>query len=152
MIERAKLPPRAALLLGAAGLLPTVIALGVMLLARHPERELAFRAAGAYGASILSFLGGAWWGLAASRGHPRDLPFWLGLSVLPALAAWLVVTFLSPLSLAILSVLFLACLWVDRELGRRFVAPEWWLPLRLPLSLCMAGLHMIVAVVRIVRT
>jgi hypothetical protein len=152
MIDRAKLPPRAALVLGAAGLLPTVIALGVLVLARRQEQDLAFRAAGAYGAVILSFLGGAWWGLASSRGHPRDLPVWLGLAVLPALAGALVVAFLSPLSLAALSLLFLLCLWVDRELGRRLVAPDWWLPMRLPLSLCMAGLYMMIAVARIVRT
>ena len=152
MSERAELPPRAALILGAAGLLPSVAALGVLLMAGPEHRDLAFRAAGTYGAVILSFLGGAWWGIAAARGHPRDLPRWLGLSVLPALAAWPVLVFLSPLSLAALSVLFLATLAVDRALTRRFVAPEWWLPLRVPLSLCMAGLHMMIAVVRVVRS
>lgn len=149
---RAELPPRAALVLGAAGLLPSVIALGVLLLAGPAHRDLAFRAAGTYGAVILSFLGGAWWGIAARGGHPRDLPLWLGLSVLPALAAWPVLVFLSPLSLAVLSALFLATLAVDRVLTRRFVAPEWWLSLRVPLSLCMAGLHMMIAVVRVVRS
>lgn len=151
MIERAKLPPRPALVLGAAGLLPTLSALLVLLFAGRAHQDIAFRAAGAYGAIILSFLGGAWWGLAAARGHPRDLMLWLGLAVLPALAAWGVVYALSPLSLAVLSGLFLLCLWTDRELSRRYVAPEWWLPMRLPLSLCMAGLHMIIAVVRVVR-
>ena len=151
MIDRARLPPRAALVLGAAGLLPTLAALGVLLLARRPEQDLAFRAAAAYGAVILSFLGGAWWGLAASRGHPRDLGYWLGLAVLPALAGWGVVVVGSPLAVAVLSGLFLASLWVDRALGRRFVAPDWWFSMRLPLSLCMAGLYMIIAVVRVVR-
>ena len=151
MTDRVALPPRSALLLGAAGLLPTLAALGVLLLGSPLHGDLAFRAAGTYGAVILSFLGGAWWGIAAARGHPRDLPRWLGLAVLPALAAWPVLVFLSPLSLAALSVLFLATLPVDRALTRRFVAPDWWLPLRVPLSLCMAGLHMIVAVVRVVR-
>ncbi len=151
MIDRAKLPPRPALLLGAAGLLPPLVALGAMLLARRPEQDLAFRAAGAYGAVILSFLGGAWWGIAASRGHPRDLPYWLGLAVLPALAGFAIVVFLGPLSLMLLALLFLGCLWVDRELGRRFVAPTWWLPMRLPLSLCMAGIYVMIAVARVVR-
>jgi hypothetical protein len=152
MIDRANLPPRPALVLGAAGLLPTVAALLVMLFAGRAYQDIAFRAAGTYGAVILSFLGGAWWGLAAARGHKRDLMFWLGLAVLPALAAWGVVFALSPRSVAVLSGLFLLCLWTDRELTRRFVAPEWWLAMRLPLSLCMAGLHMIIAVVRFVRT
>lgn len=151
MTDRTALPPRPALMLGAAGLLPSIAALGVLLLAGPAHRDLAFRAAGTYGAVILGFLGGAWWGIAASRGHPRDLAAWLALAVLPALAAWPVLVFLSPLSLAALSVLFLASLAVDRELTRRFVAPDWWLPLRLPLSLCMAGLHMMIAVVQVVR-
>ena len=151
MFDPAKLPPRAALVLGAAGLLPTLAALGVMLIARGREHDIAFRAAVSYGAVILSFLGGAWWGLAAARGHPRDLAWWLGLAVLPALAAWGVVFLATPLAVAVLSGLFLATLWVDRELGRRFVAPDWWLAMRVPLSLCMAGLYMIIAVVRVVR-
>jgi len=151
MLDPSKLPPRAALVFGAAGLLPTVIALGVILFAIRPMQEIAFRAAGTYAACIISFLGGAWWGIAASRGHPRDLGYWLGLSVLPALAAWAAVFALSPLSVALMAGIFLACLWVDRELGRRFVAPVWWLSLRLPLSLCMAGLHMLIAVVVVVK-
>ena len=151
MSDRPKLPPRAALVLGAAGLLPTVIALGAIFLAPRPMQELAFRAAGAYGACILSFLGGAWWGIAAARGHPRDLPYWLALSVLPALAAWLAVFFLSPLSVAAMGGMFLACLWVDLQLVKRFVAPDWWLSLRLPLSLCMAGLHLFIGVVMAVK-
>ncbi len=152
MLDRAKLPPRPALVLGAAGLLPTVAALLVLLFAGRALQDVAFRAAATYGAVILSFLGGAWWGLGAARGHPRDLMLWLGLAVLPALAAWGVVYVLTPLSVAVLSALFLLVLWGDRELTRRYVAPEWWLMMRLPLSLCMAGLHMIVAVVRVVRT
>ena len=151
MPDPAKLPPRAALVLGAAGLLPTLAALGVMLVARRPEQDLAFHAAATYGAVILSFLGGAWWGLAAARGHPRDLTWWLSLAVLPALAAWAVAFRPTPLSVAVLSALFLATLLADRELARRFVAPTWWLSMRLPLSLCMAGLHMIIAVIRVVR-
>lgn len=146
-----KLPPRPALLLGAAGLLPALAALGVMLAARRSEQDVAFRVAVTYGAVILAFLGGAWWGLAAARAHPRDLAWWLGLAVLPALAAWGIAYRPTPLGTALLSALFLAALWADRELARRLVAPPWWLPMRLPLSLCMAGLYMIIAVVRLVR-
>lgn len=151
MFEQAKIPPRAALVLGAAGLLPTFIALCVIFLAPRPMQALAFRAAGAYAACILSFLGGAWWGIAAARGHPRDLPFWLGLSVLPALTGWAAVVYLAPLTMAGMGCVFLACLWVDHQLVRRFVAPDWWLALRLPLSLCMAGLHVFMAIVVAVK-
>lgn len=151
MTDRPPLPPRAALLLGAAGLLPTLIALGAIFLAPPPIQAQAFRAAALYAACILSFLGGAWWGIASSRGHPRDLPMWLGLAVLPALGAWAAVFFLSPLAFAMIGGGFLACLWVDQLLVRRYVAPDWWLRLRLPLSLCMAGLHLFIAIVMQVK-
>jgi hypothetical protein len=49
--------PVLALVLGAAGLLPTVAALLVMLFAGRAYQDIAFRAAGTYGAVILSFLG-----------------------------------------------------------------------------------------------
>lgn len=146
MFDTIRPVPRAALLLGAAGLLPTLAALAVVVFGDRPMQEWAFRAAGTYGACILSFLGGAWWGLAAARAHPRDLPIWLAIAVLPALGAWAAVWFLSSLSVGAMAAMFLACLWVDRELARRYVAPEWWLPLRLPLSLCMAALHLLLAV------
>lgn len=138
--------PRAALLLGAAGLLPTVIALAVVVFGGRPAQELAFRAAGTYGACILSFLGGTWWGLAVARAHPRDLPAWLALATLPALGGWAAAWFLSPVTLGGMALMFLACLVADRDLANRHVAPEWWLALRVPLSLCMAALHLLIAV------
>jgi hypothetical protein len=94
----------------------------------------------------LSFLGGTWWGLAAGRGHPRDLPAWLALATLPALGGWAAVWFLSPVTVGGMALMFLACLVADRDLAQRQVAPEWWLALRVPLSLCMAALHLLIAV------
>ena len=53
--------PRPALLLGAAGLLPS-LAMPVLLAAGDGAAAFALHAGPAYGALIASFIGGAWWG------------------------------------------------------------------------------------------
>ena len=85
--------PSSAAWLGAAGLIPfVVLALSAPFLpAAH--RAGALFALGAYGAVILSFLGGVRWGVAiAAAPTDRDgttLAGALVLSVVPSLAAWL---------------------------------------------------------------
>lgn len=81
--------PKPALYLGFSGLLPF---LGVPLLMAVTQSylpEVAY-AQVVYGASIVSFLGGARWGFALPEGSPAQ-PDWmnLGNSVVPSLLAWL---------------------------------------------------------------
>ena len=80
--------PRPALLLGAAGLLPFAAAPVLMLRAGHFSADL-LHAQLAYGACILSFLGGVRWGLTLPDGAPQP-PDWANLtrSVTPSLVAW----------------------------------------------------------------
>ena len=80
--------PRPALLLGAAGLLPFAAAPVLMLRAGHFSPEL-LHAQLAYGACILSFLGGVRWGVTLPDGAPQP-PDWANLtrSVTPSLVAW----------------------------------------------------------------
>jgi len=132
--------PRAALILGFAGLLPTIAALAVVL--GVPEwRDGAARAGLAYGALIASFVGGAWWGLAAVRADGARLPRLLSISVLPSLIAWPTLLVPAPAGLIVLGLLFATLLPTDRRLLREGLAPGWWMGLRLPLSLGMAALH-----------
>lgn len=133
--------PRPALLLGFAGLLPTLGALVAVLTGDADVARYGFVAGAIYGITILSFLGGAWWGIAASRAPARTLGVWLALSVVPSLAGTLVGIFLSPLSLILLGVFFLLTLVMDRALDQRNLAPDWWMTLRVPLSVGMALLH-----------
>ena len=79
--------PRPAMLLGAAGLLPS-LAMPPLLAAGGTAAAFALQAGPAYGALIASFIGGAWWGLAANRAEGAALTRWLAASVLPMLAAW----------------------------------------------------------------
>lgn len=145
---------RTAYLLGFAGLLPQVGA--VLLLLRDGPARRSFSAAGGllalgYGAAILSFLGGIWWGFALKRRSGQS-----GLamvSVLPSLAAAAVGCWAGILSMAsqgggnwmrtpllALGVAILFTLLVDRRLAATGEAPAGWMRLRVPLSLGLGGL------------
>lgn len=80
--------PKPALYLGFGGLIPFVAPTLLMAVTENYLPELAF-AQLAYGASILSFLGGARWGFALPESSPAK-PDWinLGNSVVPSLLAW----------------------------------------------------------------
>lgn len=130
--------PAAALALGAAGVIPfaalaLLIALGgAGLLA--PEQ--ASRILQLYAALILSFMGGAQWGLASARPEgPKTRA--LVVSVLPALFAW--ATFLTPgrSALAAMAAAFLALLLYDVWTVRRGEAPAWYGRLRIGLTLAV---------------
>lgn len=136
-----KLPiPRPALLLGAAGLLPS-LAMPVMLAAGDGAAAFALQAGPAYGALIASFIGGAWWGLAANKAEGAVLTRWLVLSVLPMLAAWVALLLPPQAGLLMLAVIFALLPLADRAAQAGALAPDWWWRLRLPLSLLMACLH-----------
>lgn len=83
------LAPKPALYLGFSGLIPFLSAPLLMAATQSFYPEVAF-AQMAYGASIVSFLGGARWGFAIPPGSPAQ-PDWmnLGNSVVPSLLAWL---------------------------------------------------------------
>lgn len=80
--------PKPALYLGFAGLIPFVCPTLFMGVSEVYIPELAYTQL-AYGASILSFLGGARWGFAIPESSPAK-PDWINLanSVVPSLLAW----------------------------------------------------------------
>lgn len=101
--------------LGLAGLIPFwALALGMAL--GPPAYRPAFTTALlAYGATILSFLGGAHWG-AAARDEARADWIRLGWGVTPSLVAWGALLVGADLGLAILILGLLAAFAVDRRL------------------------------------
>jgi len=146
---RAPAPPTAARMLGYAGLIPNLVALGWQLTALgRPGGEIVVTglglAAQVYAAVILSFLGGAWWGLAAAKAAPDRLWSWLAMAVVPSLvAAAAPLTGLiapSPRGMALLLAIGLVVsLAGDRRLARAGLAPDWWMRLRVPLSVGLAA-------------
>lgn len=140
---------RPAFLLGYAGLIPAFAALGVAAFAPPEWRELAFRAGALYAGLILSLLGGTWWGLATRAEPERAWPLYI-LSVIPSLAALVLLMLLTPERLILLGGLIALTLPVDRLLLRMGLAPANWMQLRVPLtvglSLATAGLGVVAMV------
>jgi len=138
-----------AFLLGYAGLVPAFAAVAVAAFAPPEWRELAFRAGALYAGLILSFLGGAWWGLATRAGPERAWPLYI-LAVIPSLAALVVLMLLTPERLILLGGLIALTLPVDHLLLKIGPAPANWMQLRVPLtvglSLATAGLGVVAMV------
>jgi len=140
---------RPAFLLGYAGLIPALAALGVAAFAPPDWRELAFRAGALYAGLILSFLGGTWWGLATRAEPERAWPLYI-LSVIPSLAALVLLMLLTPERLILLGGLIALTLPVDSLLLKMELAPPNWMKLRIPLtvglSLATAGMGVVAMV------
>ena len=93
----------------------------------------------AYGALILSFLGGIQWGLAIrnSDGNARTrqgLTMMLFLSIVPSLIGWTAVLVEELLGLGLLIVGFALVLIADVRMVNRGMGPRWHLRLRYPLT------------------
>lgn len=127
--------PRAAAVLGFAGVVPfAAAALGVWVLPDHHAATALF-AQLAYGAAILSFLGGVHWGYGladAASGRSTEAAFSqrLGWSVLPALVAWASLLLAPAPALGVLLVAFAAHFTGDRIAASRGYLPPWYARLR----------------------
>ncbi len=139
-----RIPPAAGWL-GAAGLLPFLgLAIATLVLGGAPGAT-ARAAVLAYGAVILSFLGGIHWGLAIAAPGPARLAGWLGLSVVPSLLAWVALLLPPPGGLLLLAAAIAAMLVPDRRATAAGQAPAWYPALRLPLSAAAAGALLLAA-------
>jgi hypothetical protein len=145
MVNKVSGPVR---LLGYAGLLPQA-ALLLLILGLHDPTGIVHGMAFFYAALIFSFIGGIWWGFAMRRASGQGvlallaiLPT-LGTIVLVAVAVhgslrWAMVALASAIMLT---------LPVDRRLAASSEAPTGWMGLRVPLSLGLATLTILAAMV-----
>lgn len=144
----ARVAPEARLL-GYAGLLPQVAAV-IMLAGGSPiVASLGAMLAFGYGALILSFLGGIWWGFAVKRAVGQT-PL-LVAAVLPSLVALALgigatVRGDTGRSLVGLGLAILLTLMVDRRLAESGEAPVGWMALRVPLSVGLGVLTIVAGV------
>jgi hypothetical protein len=130
--------PGAALLVGVLGVIPfAAFAIGAWL---HIEGRaglapgLARAALIAYGAVIVSFLGGVRWGVALRHDHPGHQASLFLMSVLPPLVAWGAIFMPRPHDLIVLIAAFLILGVSDVALAARGTAPRWYGKLRTGLT------------------
>ncbi len=144
--------PRAALILGLAGLMPFIWGTATELspaLADWGMRHLGPRFIGpyvglAYGTIILSFMSGVLWGF-ATRAAGQIAAIGYGLSVIPALWAFLFVG-AGPVNSAIwLALGFVLLIGLDYMFCQRALTPEWWMRLRTGLTTVVIACLMVTA-------
>lgn len=146
---RGPVPP-AAQWLGALGAVPFVaLAFIALFVDGAPSMQVSF-ALSAYGAVILSFLGGIRWGLAVAgfgvEGGAGASFARLGLSVLPSLVAWVALLIPAPGRLLLLAAAFAAMLWLDVRATRQGIAPAWYPRLRWPLTTTVVAALVLAAI------
>lgn len=127
---------RTARMLGYAGLAPFAI-LSLWLLGIAPDHE--WRAGTilllvVYAAVILSFLGGARWGLALADGVDQS-PAVFAASIVPPLVAWIAAAMPPPYCFALLAVAFAAHGAWDTLAVHQMKAPEWYGRMRTVLTI-----------------
>jgi hypothetical protein len=142
-LEHSASVPAAAAWLGGLGLVPFVALSIASVLFTGELRARSLFGLLAYGAVILSFLGGIHWGLAiapaAARGdHSIDARH-LGVSVVPSLAGWLALLLRDHGGVAILAAAFTASLFVDIMSTRQGQSPAWYPRLRVPLTVIVVA-------------
>lgn len=147
-------PPLPALALGLCGLLPPLFGIVLRITGSAPVDgrivALLLAAGMIYGALILSFIGGIWWGTACARRNGAALRPWLTLAVMPSLIALtaLVASLFNPrVGGAVLAVALVATLLGDRRLVQNGMVPAWWMRLRVPLSLGLAAEMIVVGLI-----
>ncbi|KAL4660079.1 transmembrane protein 69 [Arapaima gigas] len=126
--------PKPALYLGFAGLIPFISPSLFMAVTEHYLPELAY-AQVVYGASIVSFLGGARWGFALPEGSPAK-PDWMNLanSVVPSLLAWIALLFRDNITEAAMMVIMGLGISLHYDLSLLPTYPSWFKALRTVLT------------------
>ena len=144
--------PRWPRLLGLAGLLPQIALLGLAFLGSGELARAAPVLAGIYAALIFTFLGGTWWGIAATApaAERRGGLGWVwvaavvpSLLALAALGGWALEMLALEALLVMMGAGLLLALLVDLRLMS--LAPRWWLALRAPLSLGLGLMTLAIA-------
>lgn len=144
--DRRSVPvPSAARWLGMLGAVPFVaLALALVVGGRDHVPQASFALA-AYGAVILSFLGGIQWGMAITGSGAGSSPLLrrLSLSIAPALIAWIAIVLPADFSFAVLALAFCLVLMVDLRAARLAEAPVWYPKLRWPLTVTVVSTLML---------
>ena len=135
-----------AMILGYAGLLPQVAAAATCALDHNGALGSMF--AFGYAALILSFLGGIWWGFAMHVGRGQDRT--ACIAVVPSLVAAALFLLSAgnvvslPWALVLMGSAVLLTLLVDRRLDAEGIVPDGWMTMRVPLSLGLGSITILI--------
>lgn len=145
--------PKAALLLGLAGVLPFIVfgLLAITLGGGIVTPKLADTLLIGYGAIILSFMAGVRWGLALTAHREDDQALQLTVSVVPSLIAWAACFMPFAYGLPLLTFTHAAlAVWDIRGMhnGR---GPVWYAKLRMILASLAVGILVLVGLARYIQ-
>lgn len=118
--------------LGFGGLIPFIVLAALTLVGPEGWKDWVSGGLIAYGAVILSFLGGITWGLAVTRERKPD-PLYLA-SMAPFFAAWVALLLPRFPGLLLLMAAFLGSLINDFLLKKAGLSPGWFFSLRVTLT------------------
>ena len=153
MIEEQNSIPKSAFVLGWLGVVPFAFFTLLSVLGTPLPPADALNALFAYGALILSFMGGVQWGFGAVQTPDTQEDFGtkagqrLAISVLPALAAFGLWFLSARIGLLGLAIAFALLLLYDLRSVRQGVAPHWYGALRIQLTSAVIGLLALAAAV-----
>lgn len=135
--------PALPLWLGLAGLLPFVASLAAAWLAPVAWQVIAVHAFLAYGAVILSFLGGIQWGVAMCRQGTDEASFRLRmlLAMVPSLVAWPALLLHPVTGVWVLAFGFVLIRLHELSRNGRPALPDWYQRLRRLLTLVVLVCH-----------
>lgn len=127
-------------LLGYAGLLPFVLLAIAVHLLSPPLAASAFASLQHYAAVILTFVGAVHWGRAVAlpenTGAEHRRLYW---AVTPSLMAWVALSLPASASICLLVVAFLICWWMDRKYYATLPVAEWYMKMRMHLTIGVVG-------------
>ena len=127
--------PSQALLWGWAGVLPFAMAAGAIGFAGTDVAQVAAQILVPYGAIILTFMGGAHWGIATRQS--ADYAWLYTTGILPSLVAVVAISLPLLPAIAVLAVGLVALLLGDLVLVRRDLLPAWYGRLRTQLTVAV---------------
>ena len=129
-------PPRLAVGLGVAGLVPFVTGSLGLWITPEAWRERVLEELLAYAAVILAFMGAIHWGLAMRADESSEkAPVQLGLSVIPPLLGWVALSLPISFGLPVIFFAFASLYFADIWAVKHGLAPVWYPALRKPLSM-----------------
>lgn len=133
--------PSPPLWLGLAGLIPFAGMTGLAAHAEGAQRTIYLFYLAGYGVVILSFVGALHWGVAMMLTRASDAERWklMTWSVVPALVAWAALPFPPRQALLLLIATFWVHFLMDRAMAARHLLPQWYVPLRLILTVGATG-------------